>query len=673
VTLWGALLSAGEVSAFKMEHLQVRTVRTARDFLSYAAIVWYRVRPAISQPRQLLRLAHLARTSLKTSGVSGLKRRFLERARSASDYQRWIRAYDTLSEADRAAIRQHIDRLAYKPLISVVMPTYNAAEKWLRLALESVRKQLYPHWELCIADDASSRAHVRRVLEEYRAQDPRLIVVFREQNGHISAASNSAIAVARGEFVALLDHDDELSEHALYMVAVELNAHPEADLLYSDEDKIDGRHRRYDPYFKPDWNPDLFQCQNFVSHLGVYRTCRAREVGGFRAGYEGSQDWDLAMRISEQIPSSHIRHIPYVLYHWRAIAGSTALAMEQKDYAKDAQVRLLASHFQRAGMDVAILPTVTSYWRIQYPLPQPPPLVTLIIPACNRFELFRRCIESIQQKTTYPRCELIVVDDQSEDPHLREYLYQLAREGRVTVLCSEVPGNEAAMWNWAVRHAHGEVIGLLSSALEIISPDWLEEMVSHVLRSEIGAVGAMLYSPNETIQHAGIILGLSEAGIAGHAYAGKPRGYTGGKGRALLLQNLSAVSAACLMLRRELFQQVGGLDEKHLPVAFYDIDLCLRVRELGYRNLWTPYAELYQTNSASQEDEETPERRVQVKAAAAYLQQRWGELLAHDPAYNPNLALDKESFRLAFPPQIQKPWLAKQMPFDEERRRCEVN
>ena len=244
----------------------------------------------------------MARTSLKTGGINALGRRFLERARATSDYQRWIGAYDTLSDTDRAAIRRHIDRLAYKPLISVVLPTYNTPEKWLRLALESVRMQLYPHWELCIADDASSQPHVRRVLEEYRALDSRITLVLREHNGHISAASNSALAMARGEFVALLDHDDELPEHALYMIAVELNAYPEADIIYSDEDKIGEGRQRYDPYCKPDWNPDLFTGQNFVSHLGVYRTCRVRAVEGFRVGYEGSQDWDLAMRIIEQIP-----------------------------------------------------------------------------------------------------------------------------------------------------------------------------------------------------------------------------------------------------------------------------------------------------------------------------------------------------------------------------------
>jgi GT2 family glycosyltransferase len=367
------------------------------------------------------------------------------------------------------------------------------------------------------------------------------------------------------------------------------------------------------------------------------------------------------MRISEQIPASHIQHIPHVLYHWRAIAGSTALDLEQKGYVKDAQVRLLVSHFRRIGIDVTLLPTITSHWRVRYPLPQSPPLLTLIIPARGRFERFRRCIESIQQKTTYPRYELLVVDDQVEDPRFREYMGQLAKERQATVLCSERPGNEAAMWNWAVRHARGEVIGLLSSSLDVLAPDWLNEMVSHALRPEIGAVGAMLYSLHDTIQQAGLIVGLGEVGIAGHAHAGKPRGYTGEKGRALLTQNLSAVSTACLVLRRELFLAVGGLDEEHLPTEFYDIDLCLRIRSLGYRNVWTPYAELYHDESASQEQEETPQRKACVKAAAAYLRQRWGTLLARDPAYNPNLALGRESFRLAFPPRVEKPWLEQTM------------
>jgi GT2 family glycosyltransferase len=596
--------------------------------------------------------------------VSALAQRFLERARAASDYQHWISAYDTLTDADRTAIRRHIDRLPYKPFVSVVMPTYNPAEKWLRLAIESVRKQLYPHWELCIADDASSQPHVRRVLEEYQAQDSRIAVVFREHNGHVSAASNSALAVVQGEFIALLDHDDELSEHALYMVAVELNAHPDADVIYSDEDKIEERCHRYGPYFKPDWNPDLFRCQNFVSHLGVYRTWRVRKVGGFRTGYEGSQDWDLAMRIIEQISPSHIRHIPAVLYHWRAIAGSTALAMEQKDYAKEAQRKLLTSHFQRTGVKADILPTVTTHWRIQYPLPQHLPLVSLIVLSHNRFTQLRRCVESIYQKTIYPRFELIIVGDPPGDPRIRDCVCSLSWERPLMVVHPDVPCHDAAMYNCAVRSTHGEVIGLLSDGLEVISPGWLEEMVSHALRPEVGAVGAMLYYPNDTIQHAGMILGGRD--VVSHAYAHKPRGYTGQMGRALLSQTLSAVSAACLVLRRELFHLVGGLDDVRLPVALYDIDLCQRLRERGYRTVWTPYAELYLHESAKEKREDTPGGTARFQAEAEYIKQRWRALLLHDPAYNPNLALDTECFRLAFPPSEQKPWLVEEGAAEKE-------
>jgi GT2 family glycosyltransferase len=644
------LSSAGRFSLPNLTICEIGVLQVA------VIMTWHHLQSTLRHPSQLRRLVQQARMSLKAGGISALKRWFLTRELPASDYQLWIEAYDTLTDADRDAIRQHIDRLAYKPLISVVMPTYNTLEKWLRRAIESVQQQIYSHWELCIADDASSKPSVRRVLEEYQVKDSRIKVVFREQNGHISAASNSALTMGTGEFIALLDHDDELPEHALYMVATELNTHPEADIIYSDEDKIKEWRQRHDPYFKPDWNPDLFHCQNLVSHLGVYRTCRVREVGGFRVGYEGSQDWDLAMRIIEKIPSSHVRHIPHILYHWRAIVGSTALSMEHKIYARKAQRKLLASHFYRVGMAVEILPTETSFWRIKYPLPQPPPLVSLIIPTRDCFDLLYHCVESIYQKTMYPRFELIIVDNQSKDPRTLAYLCQLAKERQVTVLRYDAPFNYSAINNYAVRHACGEVIGLLNNDLEVISPDWLEEMVSHALRPEIGAVGAMLYYPNETIQHAGVILGLGLDGIAGHAYAGKPRGYTGQIGRALLTQTLSAVTAACLVLRRELFQQVDGLDEVHLPVTFNDVDLCLRIRERGYRNLWTPYAELYHHESASRAHEDTPETKARFQAELEYIRQRWGALLLHDPTYNPNLNLDTESFPLAFPPRIQHPW-----------------
>jgi GT2 family glycosyltransferase len=622
---------------------------------AYAAVVWRHLRPFVLHPWQLRRVAQRVHLRLKTGGVRALTQQLRDQARAVTDYQQWIQSYDTLSEIDRAAIRHYITQLAYKPLISVVMPTYNTPERWLRLAIESVRRQLYPHWELCIADDASPQPHVQRVLEEYRAQDSRISVVLRERNGHISAASNSALELARGEFIALLDHDDELSEHALYMVAVELNAYQEAEVVYSDEDKIDEHGQRYEPYFKPDWNPDLFTCQNFVSHLGVYRTCRIREVGGFRLGYEGSQDWDLAMRIIEQIPPAHIRHVSHVLYHWRASVRSTALAMNQKSYAKDAQEKLLAAHFQRVGTRVGLLPAATVHWQVKYPLPQPPALVSLIIVSHGQGDFLRRCIESLYRKTTYPSFELIVVAHPAEDRQTLDFLPRLTKERQVTLVDAAGTDNEAALQNLGARHAHGEVIALLADNLEVITPDWLEEMVSHALRPEIGAVGAMLYHPNDTIYHAGIILGGK--GRASHVYANRPRGYSGQIGRALLRQNVSAVSAACVVLRRKLFAEVGGLDETLLPLVYRSVDFCLRLRERGYRNVWTPHAELYYHKSTERGYKNTLTEQEQLTQALAVLQQRWGTLLSHDPAYNPNLTLDGELFTLAFPPRRQKPWI----------------
>jgi len=638
--------------SFFPQGLRMREIGTAQ---MVGSLLWRHLRPFVSRPALFLRMIRRSFTVLRREGFAVIRRRFLLQEQGVgAGYQEWIDAYDRLTTEDRAAIRRYSKQLAYKPLMSVVMPTYNTSVQWLRLAIESVRNQLYPHWELCIADDASSAPQVRQLLEQYRLEDERIKVVYREKNGHISAASNSAIELATGDFIALLDHDDELAEHALYMVAVELNAHPDAALIYSDEDKLDEAGLRYSPYFKSDWNPDLFLCQNCVSHLGVYRTQLVREVGGFREGYEGCQDWDLALRVAERVSAAQIRHIPHVLYHWRAISGSTALAIEQKTYAQEAQYKMLMSHFAQVGMKVQISLGIGSHWRIKYPLPQSAPLVSLIIPTRDHVDLLRRCVESIYQKTLYPNFELLIIDNQSDEAPTLDYLRQLASERKVRVLRYDAPFNYSAINNFAVRQARGELIGLLNNDLEVIAPGWLEEMVNHALRPEIGAVGAMLYYPNETIQHAGVILGVQ--GVAGHAYAHKPRGTAGQVGRAFLTQNLSAVTAACLVMRRALFVEVEGLDEKHLPIAFNDIDLCLRLKEKGYENVWTPYAELYHHESASRGSEDSVEKQTRFQQEIDYMQKRWGDSLQDDPAYNPNLTLESGDFTLAFPPRSRKPW-----------------
>jgi len=566
-------------------------------------------------------------------------------------YAAWVAQYDTLTPDDADKIRAKLAGLKKRPLISVLMPTYNTPEKWLVAAIESVRRQIYENWELCIADDASKDPQVRKILERYQKKDTRIKVVIRETNGHISAASNSALALAHGEFIALLDHDDEIRPHALACLALELDAHPNADLIYSDEDKIDENGHRYDHYFKPDWNPDLFMVQNYVSHLGVYRTLLVREVGGFRIGYEGSQDWDLAMRVVERTAPDRIRHIPKILYHWRSVPGSTAMLIGAKSYATQAAEKVISEHLVRAGIEATISPTKGSYWRVHYPVPNPAPRITLIIPTRNRLNVLKPCVESLLAKTTYPNFEILVVDNDSDDPETLTYLGELGARPRCRVVSFGGEFNFSAINNFGVSKTNAPLVGLLNNDLEVIHGDWLDEMVSHAVRPEIGCVGAKLYYPDDRIQHAGVILGIG--GVAAHAWQTHPRGSAGQAHRNLLQQNLSAVTAACLVIRREIFLKVGGLEADKLKVAFNDVDFCLKVQAAGYRNFWTPYAELYHHESASRGAEDTLEKRDRFRNEVEYMTTKWGETLVNDPAYNPNLTLTINDFTLALPP---RPW-----------------
>jgi glycosyltransferase involved in cell wall biosynthesis len=565
-----------------------------------------------------------------------------------TSYQKWIETYDTLDSATLAKQRDEASRFAVRPLFSVLVPVYNTPEKWLRKAVDSVRGQSYPYWELCLANDASTAEHVAPLLEELAASDPRIKVVHRQKNGHISAASNSALELATGEFTALLDHDDEITPNAFHEVALVLNRNPDLDLIYSDEDKIDEDGRRLEPYFKPDYLPDLYLGQNYTSHLSVYRTSVLREIGGFRVGYEGSQDWDLALRVIDRIGEARIHHLPRILYHWRAIPGSTALLLSEKNYPVEAARRALADHFARRQQSVELVPVPGDHWRIKYPLPSPAPRVALIIPTRNRGGLLRQCVDSILAKTTYPNFEVVVVDNGSDEVDTLAYLGELRARG-VRVLPFDRPFNYSAINNFAVAQTSAEVIGLLNNDLEVINGDWLEEMVSQALRPEIGCVGAMLYYPNDHIQHAGVIVGLG--GVAGHAFRDFPRGTPGYFNRARLVQNYSAVTAACLVIRRKTYLDVGGLDEKSLAVAFNDIDFCLKVKAAGFRNLWTPFAELYHHESASRGAEDTPEKHERFRLEVETMLGRWREEIRHDPAYNCNLTLELNDFSLAAPPR----------------------
>jgi O-antigen biosynthesis protein len=572
------------------------------------------------------------------------------------DYKEWVRRYDTLDAAAAERLKNEVAAMSGPPLVSVIMPTYNANLDWLGQAIESVQKQLYTRWELCIADDASTDPQVRPYLEKLVATDDRIKVVFRDTNGHISAATNSALALASGDWITFLDHDDLLPSHALLYMVKAMGRHPDAQLLYSDEDKIDDHGKRYDPYFKTDWNLDLFYSHNLVTHLAFYRSDLMREVGGLRDAYAGAQDYDLVLRVIERIQPAQIVHVPFILYHWRAHAGSTATAdLNIKPYAMLAGERALNDHFKRLGVN-ARAQFVGHGFRIRHRLPKPAPKVSIIIPTRNKVELVRMCVESIREKSTYKNYEILLMDNGSDDPEALAYFAEQAKTDNFRVIRDDSPFSYSAINNLGASLATGEVLCFLNNDIEVITHDWMEELVSQACRPGIGAVGAKLLYPNTTIQHAGVVLGIG--GWAGHAHKGFSLYAHGYVGRASLASNFSAVTGACMAVQKKHFDRVGGFDDVNLKVACNDVDMCLRFIEIGLRNLFTPSAMLFHHESATRGYEDTPEKKARFQKEVDYMWKRWPDLMANDPAYSPYLSLDHEDFGLAWPPRVRHTELA---------------
>ncbi|WP_025993236.1 glycosyltransferase family 2 protein [Pseudomonas viridiflava] len=565
-------------------------------------------------------------------------------------YARWVEQFDTINDIDRLGMYEEIGNWKLKPLLSIIMPVYNPPIEMLREAIESVRAQVYFNWELCIADDASTDEKVRLFLDQCVQADHRIKVIYREENGHISKASNSALDIADGEFIVLMDNDDALPEHALFWVAKTINKYPDAAIIYSDEDKIDEQGVRSAPYFKTDWNPYLFRSHNMISHLGVYRKALVERVGKFRLGMEGSQDYDLALRCSEQVDSAQIIHIPRVLYHWRMHAGSTAMSGDEKPYAQNAGQKALDEHLKRSGIVGHAELLDFGMYRVHYDLPERKPLVSLIIPTRNAYALVRQCIESIRHKTLYPNYEIILVDNGSDDPQSLHYFELLSQLKGITVIRDDGEFNYSAINNNAVEQANGELVGLINNDIEVISPEWLDEMVSLALQPNAGAIGARLWYPDNRLQHGGVIMGPLT--LAGHAHKMLPRGHHGYFGRASLIQGMSAVTAACLIVKKSVFQEVGGLNENDLKIAFNDVDLCLKIMDAGYQNIWTPNADLYHHESATRGIEDTPEKVERFMSEVVYMQTKWKDVIANDPFYNPNLTFAAEDFSVAFPPRV---------------------
>lgn len=527
---------------------------------------------------------------------------------------------------------------SYKPKVSIIMPVYNTEEAWLVKAIESVRSQIYPYWELIIIDDRSTKKTIRAILSRYSVRDDRIKTKYFQKNTGIAHTSNQGIKMSTGEFIGLLDHDDELTNDALYEIVRILNGNKDLDMFYSDEDKIDPSGRLVSPFFKPGWSPDMLLSTMYTSHFGVYRSTIVKKIGGFRKGFESSQDYDLVLRFTEM--TNKIYHIPKVLYHWRMTPGSTAVDYYKKN-TTTTSLKALSSALKRRRIDGTVEEGLwPGFYRVKYRI-QNQSLVSIIIPTKGKHDLLSRCLESIHEKTTYPHYEIIIVDNNSSDIDTLSYLQSIKNRPNLRILSYPHKFNFSAINNFAASKARGDIFIFLNNDTEIISPDWIESMLEHAQRQEIGAVGAKLLYPNNTIQHAGVILGIG--GVANHAFYKLSESDPGYFGLHLLIRNYSALTAACLMIRKEIFKMINGFDKKFV-VVFNDVDLCLRLRKKGLYLVYTPYAKLYHHESSSL-GKASGGRKVDPREIDL-IQKRWVRNLINDPFYNPNLTLDKEDFSL---------------------------
>jgi len=550
-------------------------------------------------------------------------------------YSFWLEK-NRLSAGDLSQMKAELKSFKYKPTISIIMPVFNIDRTWLQSAIDSVLNQIYPYWELCIADDGSTKDHVREVLNGYANGDPRVKVKYLSENKGISLASNEAISMATGEFIALLDHDDELEVNAIYEIVKLIQEHPEADMIYTDEDKINAEGGRCNPFFKPGWSPDLFLAQMYTCHLGVYRKEIIMDIGGFRKGLDGSQDYDLVLRFTEK--TDKIFHIPNVLYHWRIIPGSTAAKYSAKS-SDTASLKALSDALDRRKIKGSVEKGIhDSLFRVKREIANKP-RVSIIMPTKDKLPILKGCIESIMNKTDYENYEIVIVNNNSVQKSTLEYLNSVTNNDMIKVLNYSRPFNYAALNNYAMSRIDADVAVFLNNDTEVISSEWLSAMLEHAQRSEVGAVGAKLVFVDSSIQHAGVILGIGS--IAGHAFKGLRSDINQSYfGHADAIRNYSAVTAACMMIRKKIFEEVGGFDEVNLPVAFNDIDLCLRLREKGYLIVYTPYAELFHYESASRGYGVGPDPE------ADYMLKKWKDKLDNDPYYNINLTLQREDFSI---------------------------
>ena len=522
--------------------------------------------------------------------------------------------------------------LKYRPLISVLVPVYNVDAKYLKECLDSILAQEYNNFEICVVDDASTKVETIETLKEYE-DNKKIKIKYRKKNGHISRATNDALKMANGEFVALMDNDDIIPKNALYEVAKALNKDKEIDMIYTDEDKIALNGVRCDPNFKSDWAPDSFMSSNYMSHFGVLRKKIVDEVGGFRIGYEGAQDYDLYLRFTEK--TNKIYHIPEVLYHWRMIPGSTATEIGSKNYALEKGKKALENALKRRGIRGKVeIADKCPYYYIKYEIINNP-MVSIIIPTKDAADILDKCLKSIYKNTTYKNFEVVIMDNKSEKESTFEILTRYKKKYKnFRVVEADFEFNYSKINNLGVKNTQSEIIVLLNNDIEIITPNWLEIMIGYAQQPHIGAVGAKLIYPDNTIQHGGVIMGL---GIASHAFNGCNEEAVVWGGRLSVPYNYSAVTAACLMVERKKWNNVGGLEEK-LRVAYNDVDFNLKLLKKGYYNVFLPMVKIYHHESKTRGLDDTPEKKVRFDWEQDFMRKKWSKEIENDKFYNPNFS-----------------------------------
>ncbi len=558
------------------------------------------------------------------------------------DYGEWHELTKISNEELEAQKTTHF---AVEPKFSIVIPAYKTPEYYLKEMLESIRSQTYTNWEVCVADGSPRGEGVERVLKRFAQEDTRFKYVILGENKGISGNTNAAMEMASGDYIVLADHDDTLTPDALFCCVKAMNESGPYDILYSDEDKLDmDGQALFDPHFKPDFNEDLLTSVNYICHLFVVDRDLVREVGGFRQEFDGAQDYDFIFRCTEK--TTKIFHIPRVLYHWRCHMNSTSSNPESKTYAFEAGARAIKAHFERLGIGVESVEKGIDYgiYHTRFAL-ETTPLVSVIIPNKDHQKDLETCLTSLLDKGTYKNLEVIVVENNSTDPETFRYYEELQkRRSQVKVVTWEKEFNFSAINNFGVTFARGEYLLFLNNDVEVIEPEVIREMLGYAVREDVGVVGARLLYEDGTIQHAGVVIGFG--GIAGHTFIGLHQAESSYFHRAMCAQDYSAVTAACMMSKKSLFAQVGGFREE-LAVAFNDIDYCLKIRSLGKKVVYNPYALLYHYESKSRGLEDTPQKVERFNREVARFIGYWPEIVIQgDPYYNPNLTLRKSNFAL---------------------------